>query len=125
MDRAPQPGSADRSPATDPSFLRQVIPLENIIGARIELESDEIGWLVCLNRHFLSSRDFGVKLFGDFLRDLALDGEQIVQIAIVLLGPDVRVGARVDQLRVQMKHACRSLRTLPSSTCDTRSSSPI
>ena len=37
------------------------------------------------------------------MRDLALDCEQIIQIAIVLLGPDVRVSARVDQLRVETK----------------------
>src|SRR5207244_7021873 len=46
---------------------------------------------------------FRSKLLSDFLGNLALDGEQIVQIAIVLLGPDVRVRARVDQLRVHMK----------------------
>ena len=40
---------------------------------------------------------------GDFLRDLALDGEQIVQIAIVLLRPYMRVSARVDQLRIDVK----------------------
>ena len=39
----------------------------------------------------------------DLLRDLALDRKQIVQIAIVLFGPNVGVSARVDQLRVQMK----------------------
>jgi hypothetical protein len=37
------------------------------------------------------------------LRDLTLDCQQIIQIAVVLIGPDVRVRARVDQLRVQTK----------------------
>ena len=44
----------------------------------------------------------------NFLRDLALDGEQIVQIAIVLLHPDVSVSAGVDQLRIHVK-PCRRL----------------
>ena len=39
----------------------------------------------------------------DFLRNLALDCEQIIQIAIVLLGPDMRVSARLDQLRIDTK----------------------
>ena len=34
------------------------------------------------------------------LGDLALNGEDIGQVAIVSLRPQVRVGARVDQLRV-------------------------
>ena len=37
------------------------------------------------------------------MRDVALHGEQIIQIAVVLLGPDVRVRACIDQLRVQTK----------------------
>ena len=56
-----------------------------------------------LNSQFLGRCDFGVQSFGDFLRDLTLDCEQIIQIAVVLLGPDVRVSARVDQLRVETK----------------------
>ena len=39
----------------------------------------------------------------NFLRDLTLDGKQIIQIAVVLLDPDVGISARVDQLRIQMK----------------------
>ena len=101
MGRARQPGSANRLPARNPvvgCFSRK-----NIIGARIEIESNEIARRLALNGQFLSRCDFGVKLLGNFLRDLALDCEQIIQIAVVLFDPDVRVSARVDQLRVQMK----------------------
>ena len=66
-----------------------------------------------------------MELAGNFLRDLALNGKQIVQIAIVLLDPDMSVSARVDQLRVHAKTRVPILRTLPSSTCDTRRSLPI
>src|SRR5207247_11007042 len=55
---------------------------------------------------FLASRDFGVKLVYDFLRDLSLDCKNIGQIAIVFLRPNVRVAARVNQLGIQMDPAC-------------------
>src|SRR5437667_7988113 len=75
---------------------------KNIIGARIQIKSNEIPGRFALNGQFLSRCNFGMKLPSDFLRDLALDCEQVVQIAIVLLGPEVGVGARVDQLRTQV-----------------------
>src|SRR2546421_1612908 len=49
-----------------------------------------------------------MKVVRDFLRDLTLDCKQPIQIAVVFLGPDVRVGARVDQLRVQVKNRAGS-----------------
>jgi hypothetical protein len=54
-----------------------------------------------------------VKVPGNSLRDLTLDREQIIQITVVFLGPDVGVGARVDQLGIQVNPitapACASL----------------
>src|SRR5207244_13305499 len=58
-------------------------------------------WL-SFNSQFLRSRDFGVELIGNFLRNLALDCEHLAQIAIVFFGPDVSVSAGVNQLRIQM-----------------------
>src|SRR5437667_7721657 len=78
-------------------------PRKNVIGERVEIESHEIAGRPALNGRFLSGRNFGVKLLSDFLRNLALDRKQVVQIAIVLFRPDVSVRARVDQLRVHMK----------------------
>src|SRR5207253_3286027 len=78
-------------------------PRKRMTGARIEIESDEIAGRPALNRQFLSSRDFGAKPLSDFLRNLALDRKQVIQIAIVLFRPDVRVRAGVDQLRVHVK----------------------
>ena len=43
-----------------------------------------------------------MKLFSNFLRDLALDRENLAKSVVILLRPDMRVGARVDQLRVQV-----------------------
>ena len=99
--------------------LQRILPppgnSPNIVGPRIELESDEIVGGLFLNGQSLGRCDFGVQAFGDFLRDLALDRKQIIQIAVVLLGPDVGISPRVDQLRVQV-NPIRLLRALPSST---------
>src|SRR5258707_4178354 len=73
-----------------------VFPRKNIIGARIKIESNEIPSRLALNGLFLSGCNFDMKLRGDFLRDLALDCEQVIQIAIVLFDPDVGIGPRVD-----------------------------
>src|SRR5438067_741955 len=80
---------------------------KNIIGARIQIKSNEIPGRFALNGHFLSRCNFGMKLVSDFLRDLALDCEHVVQIAVVLFDPDVGISPRVDQLRVQMKMRAR------------------
>src|SRR6266498_5216801 len=78
-------------------------PKKDVIGARIKIESNEIAGRAALNGQFLSGCNFGMKLLGDFLRDLTLDCEQVIQIAVVLFDPDVGISPRVDQLRVQMK----------------------
>src|SRR5947208_5907328 len=70
---------------------------------RIKIESNEIPGRFALNGHFLGGCNFGMKLPGDLLRDLTLDCEKVIQIAVVLFDPDVGISPRVDQLRVQMK----------------------
>ena len=49
---------------------------------------------------FSTAETLACKLICDFLRDLALDCEQISQIPIVFLRPNVSVGARINQLGV-------------------------
>src|SRR5438128_10985706 len=77
-------------------------PRKHMTGARIEIESDEIAGRPALNRQSLSSRYFGANLLSDFLRNLALDRKQVVQIAIVLLGPEASFSSRVGQLLVHV-----------------------
>ena len=49
MDRAPPPGSADRLPAANPLPGRDMSSPKEFIGARVEIESDEIGgWLASM-----------------------------------------------------------------------------
>ena len=50
-----------------------------------------------------------MQLIGDGLGDLALDGEDIGQIAIISLRPKMRVGPRVDQLRIYSHTIGRAL----------------
>src|SRR2546421_12023006 len=66
---------------------------KEILATRVKIERDEVGGWLPLNGQFLSSRDLGVQSFCDSFRDLALDRKQLVQIAIVLLSPDVGIGA--------------------------------
>ena len=45
-------------------------------------------------------RELRLQLIGDGFCDFALNRENISQIAIVSLRPQMRIGARIDQLRV-------------------------
>src|SRR5262245_13880828 len=76
---------------------------EEILRAAIKIERREISCWWPLDGQFLRSRDFGMEALGDFLCDFALDCEHVLQIAIVLLCPEVGVSARVDQLGVYME----------------------
>ncbi len=49
---------------------------------------------------FFAHRDFGLELISDRLSDFTLDGKDICHIAIVGLRPEMGIGARVDELRV-------------------------
>src|SRR4029077_9175698 len=87
-----------------PFFSIAGIPDQNgIFGAAIKIKGCHIASWRALYGLSFSGRDFGAQLLRDFLRDLALDRERIFQIAVVLFCPDMRVGARVDQLRVDMQ----------------------
>ena len=74
--------------------------LEEFFCLQVEIVGSQIrGWPLVDCTLFLW-RQLGLKLFGDFLRNLALDGEDIRQIAVVSLRPEMRVVPRIDQLRV-------------------------
>src|SRR5437899_6708593 len=74
-----------------------------IFRAAVKIEGCEIGSRPALNGQFLRGRNFGVKLLSDFLCDLTLDCEYVIQVAIVLFRPHMCVSARVDQLGVHVK----------------------
>src|SRR5262245_42349097 len=51
---------------------------EQFSGLRVKLEGAEIARRFTFNRQFLSRRDFRTELDGNFLRNLALNREQII-----------------------------------------------
>ena len=54
-------------------------------------------------------RKFGLQLVGNRLRDLALNGKDVRQFAVISLRPEVPIGARIDQLRVDAHAIARAL----------------
>src|SRR6266550_9200511 len=87
--------------------LREVLVLEcacagrqeESFGAAVLIEGNKIGRRSLLDGFLLVRRELRLQLLGDGLGDLALDDEDIGQIAIISLRPNIRVTARVDQLR--------------------------
>ena len=90
---------------------------KKIFGVRVEIERCDIGRRAAFNGALLAWRELRLELVGDGLCDLALNSENIGQIAIVSLRPEMRIGARIDQLRVY-SHAIAS--TLNTSFHDMR-----
>ena len=75
-----------------------------------------------LDRLFLIWREVRLESIGDRLGDFALNREHIGQVAIVSLGPQVRIGPGVDQLRV---HAHLFGGALHAAFQDVRDSEPF
>ena len=59
--------------------------------ANVKIEGREIISRSLLDRGLFRWRKFGLKLIGDFLGNLALDGKDIGQITVILFGPDMCV----------------------------------
>ena len=66
----------------------------------VKVESRQICRRRLLNGFLLVRRQLRLQLIGDGFGDFALDGEDISQVAIVGLCPQMRVGSRVYQLRI-------------------------
>ena len=77
--------------------------------AGVERVRREIGGRRVRDRCLLFRRNLGAELTGDGLRNLRLDREDVREAAIVALRPEVRVGAGVDQLRVNPYAIARAL----------------
>jgi hypothetical protein len=60
---------------------------------------------------FSLGESFAWSWIGDAFCDLALNSENVGQIAIVILRPEMRVRARVDQLRVYSHAIANALNT--------------
>ncbi len=62
-----------------------------------------------VDRTLFPWRYFGLKLIGDGLGDLTLDGENIGQVPVIFLRPDMSVITGVDQLRAHSDTIGRAL----------------
>ncbi len=69
---------------------------------------------------FSSGESFALQAPGDGLGDLALDGEHVGQVAVVVFGPLVGIGARVDQLRGDAHLVARALHAAFEQVRDTQ-----
>src|SRR3954452_1743890 len=112
MDRAPQLASADRPLAVN-RFAHQYrqTPSEKILGVRVEVKRSDIHRRRLFNGAFLAWRKLRLELIGDGFCDLTLDGKNVGQIAIVSLRPEMRIGARIDQLGVYSHAIANALNT--------------
>src|SRR5262245_57456417 len=73
---------------------------KKIFGVGVEIEGSDIRRRRLFNGTLLGWRKLRLQLVGDGFCDLALDRENVCQIAIVRLRPEMSIGARVDQLRI-------------------------
>ena len=72
-------------------ILRFEIRIDNFLGLEIEIEGDQIACRPLLNIRFFLRRKFGAKLRHDGLCDVALNLKQIGNVAVVGVGPDLRI----------------------------------
>ena len=69
---------------------------ENVPRASVEIEGGNVGRGLAFDGRFFGRRHLGMKVLSYVFGDLTLNSKYLVQIAIVLLGPNMTVGARVD-----------------------------
>src|SRR6266496_3178991 len=64
--------------------------------SEVEIVGSEIRCRPLCHGRFLFWRQPGLKLVGDFFGNLALNAEDIGQVAVIFLGPNMRVIAGID-----------------------------
>ena len=68
--------------------------------SHVETKRNQVACGSPLDRRSFARCKFRLQLVGNRFRDLALNGEKIGKVAVISLCPEVRIVARVDQLRV-------------------------
>ena len=84
-------------------IFRFEICIDNFLRLQIQIERHEIARRPLFDICFFLRRKFGVKMRHDRLRDVALNLKQISNIAIVGIGPDLRIIPRINELRIDAK----------------------
>src|SRR5207248_4363484 len=75
-------------------------PVEQTSSAKIKLISRDVTGWVSLHARLLLNREICTQGLGDPLRQFALQSKKIGDFTVECFGPDIRVGACVDELRV-------------------------
>ena len=79
------------------------------LGATIKIKCRNIRRGRALDGSFFVRRKFCLQLIRDRFGDFALNCEHVIDWPIVILRPLMRIGAHVDQLRVDPHFVCRAL----------------
>ena len=79
------------------------------LGATVEIERCDVRRERLLDRALFTRRKFCLELVGYSLRDLALNCKHVCEIAIIGLRPEVRIVARIDELRRHSYSVSRAL----------------
>src|SRR5207237_3522359 len=88
-------------------------------GSHIKIIGHKIGRGCLIDSCFFGGGELSVQLIGDRLCDFALNGENVIKWTIVVLRPQVRVGARIDQLRAHAHSATSPLYASLQDMCHT------
>ena len=70
------------------------------------------------NRALLGAAEFRLQSVGDFARDFAFDRKDISQLAIILIGPKMRIVPGVDELDIYSNLTFRFLNRALENSCD-------
>src|SRR5437773_642158 len=78
-------------------------------GSQIKIVGHQVARGSFLDGCFFRRGELSVQLIGDRLCDFALNGEDVIKWTIVMLRPQMRVSARIDQLRAHAHSTARPL----------------
>jgi hypothetical protein len=78
------------------SLASGVAFVDEFFCSQVEIIGSQVFGRPLHDSRFVFRRELGLKLVGNFLGNLALDGEDIGQIAVIFFHPDMRVIAGID-----------------------------
>src|SRR6476469_5928530 len=80
--------------------IRVTFGVASLAFARSQIKQPSL-WILCgFGRPLIVRQDFSLQLACNRLGDLALDGKDVGDVAIISLRPQVSVGAGIDELRI-------------------------
>src|SRR4030095_13172533 len=73
-----------------------VAVVDEFFCSQVEIVGNQVRRGPLVHRTLFRWREFGLKLIGDFLGNLALDAEAVGHLAVIFLDPNMRVVAGID-----------------------------